>query len=254
MDYFFTYETDLPAGVGYELFHTEHFIILALCFAVTAAGIFLYRRLKGDSHRSVFRRILAVASVLLILIRLLYVYLCGARLLYDLPLHFCSIAGMICFIYEFLIRRMPGVMHSMAEQVLYSLCLAGAVLALVFSDGTAYPPVHFVTIQSTLFHVLIILYVAAGLSDGSISPSFKKAYLSVLFLVILVPPILIFDMYTRTDYMFLLYPSAGSPLAGAFIRYGYAGYMLFYGLAVVTEIYMINLLSPLFKTGRRGRF
>ena len=242
MALFFTYQTELPDGVGYELFHFQHFVILAACLIVVTAGWLLYRSRREKGQKRRFRQILANSLILLILIRLLYVFLCGAGLLYELPLHLCSIAGMLCFLYEMMGMKMPVFIRSLTEQTMFSLCLPGAVLALLFSDGTMYPVFHFITIQSSLFHTLIILYIMLLLSDGVIVPSVREAWKAVLFLAVLVPVIMAFDVHFRTNYMFLLLPTEGSPLTYPYVRYGYAGYLLCYALAALAEIYLINFI------------
>ena len=150
MDLFFTYETDLPDNTGFELFHWEHLTILFICLAFTMAGLVIYRQFKKKGAAGVmlrFRRILTAALPIIIIIRTVYIVICGAKLIYELPLHLCSITGIVCFIYEFCVNRMPAFMKGVCEQALYSLGLPGAVMALVFTDGTAYPPVHFITIH-----------------------------------------------------------------------------------------------------------
>ena len=189
------------------------------------------------------RKCVAAALVVLIALRQAYVCLVGANIVYDLPLHLCSIAGIVCFIYEYTGNIIPKRIKSVLEQALFALCLPGAVLAIVFSDGTMYPVFHFVTIESGLFHVFIIVYVILKIKDGDIKPGIREAYKSGIFLLVVVIPVYLFDRAFRANYMFLMGPSQGSPLTGLYTRFGYAGYMIGYGLVSMTEVVVINLIG-----------
>ncbi|MCR4789328.1 MAG: YwaF family protein [Lachnospiraceae bacterium] len=244
---FFTYETKLPADTGYQLFRTEHIVIMTLCFLFICACIHFY---KKSSSRSGSRPDIIFGSFPLILIiaRMIYVICCKEDLVYELPLHLCSLAGIVCFFHAMLsLKKDPSwflrSLKGFLGQVLFALCMPGAALAIIFPNGIVYPVFHFITFESYLFHTLIIIYVCFGLIDHRIVPSLHDAYMSILFLLVTVPFIYIFNVRFGTDYMFLLYPSYGSPLTGIYEAYGHAGYLVFYGILAVLEIFLINLIG-----------
>ena len=239
MELFFTYEDNLPPGTGYVLFGKEHICILIFSLCLTVGCICLYD--KGNTaFEGCMRKCVAAALVVLIALRQAYVCLVGANIVYDLPLHLCSIAGIVCFIYEYTGSVIHERIKSVLEQALFALCLPGAVLAIVFSDGIMYPVFHFVTIESGLFHVFIIVYVIFKIKDGDIKPGIREAYKSGIFLVIVAIPVYLFDRAFRANYMFLMGPSQGSPLTGLYTGYGYEIYMIGYGLLAMAEVLIIN--------------
>ena len=246
---FFTYENDIPQGAGYRLFDAQHMCIMLVCAIIIATFICIYCNIGADC-RTKLRRDTAYTAVGLIALRMVYVYLCQAEMRYELPLHLCSIAGIMCLLYEQLKGKMPRFIKSTLEQVLFSLCLPGALLAIVFSDGTRYPAVHFITIQSNLYHVLVITYIIFLLVDGNIRPDVKEAYKSIIFLVIMVSVVYSVDRMIGANYMFLLRPSYGSPFTDVYSAFGYAGYMLCYAITVITEIYLINIIASSFMKGK----
>ena len=248
---FFTYEDKLPEASGYSLFHAGHILIMALCTAVCIGCVYIYGCCDAEKKKE-FRRILSVLIIGLIVIRLLFVWLCRADILYELPLHLCSIAGIVCFIYEWGYEALPKSICSVAEQAMFSLCLPGAVLAIVFSDGTMYPLFHFITIQSNLYHALVVAYIILRIMDGRVRPDIRQAYKSLLFLAPIVPPVYLFDRIFHANYMFLLAPSLGSPFTAVYTEHGYIVYMICYALTVLLEIIAINLLGALFIGLRRG--
>ena|GEM_PF-277344 len=228
-------------GEKYELFHSEHITIMILCICLIVAGCILYRRLSS-SGKPVMRRCMAAGMILLIALRQLYVCLAGDNIIYDLPLHLCSIAGFVCFVYEYFGKAFPEYAVSVLRQAVFAVLGPGAVMAIVFTDGTMYPPIHFITIESNLFHTLIILYTVILLMDGEIVPAVREAYKSLIFLCIVAVPVYIFDRHFRANYMFLLNPSVGSPFTSVYNRYGYGAYMAAFGVTVIAEIVLINLL------------
>lgn len=187
---------------------------------------------------------MTAGMILLIVLRQLYVCLVGDNIIYDLPLHLCSIAGVVCFVYEYFGKHFPEYISSVLRQAIFAVLGPGAVMAVVFSDGTMYPPVHFITIESNLFHALIILYTVLRLMDGEIVPSVKEAYKSLIFLCIVAVPVYFFDRHFHANYMFLLNPSLGSPFTNVYNRYGYGAYMTAFGATVIAEILLINLVFP----------
>ncbi len=247
---FFTYENDLPPGTGYALFHREHLLIIAACFLLLLIFVFLYKKCTPE-RKERLRSAAGWILLLLIILRLVYVALCGAKILYELPLHLCSLSGILCFLHSLLSRdsrpeRSGAFLSAYLGQVLYSLGMPGALLAILFPNGNMYPPIHFITIQSFLFHTLIVIYVICCLSDRLICPSLRASLGSILFLIVLVPLVFAFNTHFGTNYMFLQAPSAGSPIFFIMERFGYTGYLTGYALLAVAEILLINLIGSLF--------
>lgn len=101
--------------------------------------------------------------------------------LYELPFHLCSMAGILCAVHCLTKWKWLG-------QVLYTICLPGTVLALLFPNWNFYPVIHFITLEGFLFHMGIVLYVAGKLASHEIRPDFAKLWQVVLFLTAVVIP------------------------------------------------------------------
>ncbi len=88
-------------------------------------------------------------------------------------------------------------------QVLYTICLPGTVLALLFPNWNFYPVIHFITLEGFLFHMGIVLYVAGkNLHPMKFDRIFAKLWQVVLFLTAVVIPIYWFDKRYDVNYMF----------------------------------------------------
>jgi len=88
-----------------------------------------------------------------IVLRSIYIAVIREDFLYELPLHLCSMAGILCAVHCVTQWKWLG-------QVLYAVCLPGTVLALLFPNWNFYPVVHFITVESFLFHMGIVMYVS----------------------------------------------------------------------------------------------
>lgn len=237
---FFTYESNLPDDVGYELFGTSHITAMALCAVLIVMIIALYVR-SGDKMRRKIRKITASVPAILMAVRLSYAVICDVPIIYELPLHLCSMTGIFCFVYEFGLKQSPYV-RSVLGQALYSLCFPGALMAIIFPDGTVYPIIHYITIESYLFHLLIVAYICIRVADKGIVPDVSEAYKSIIFLMVIVPPVYIFNLIFKTNFMFVIGPSSGSPLYGFYRMGGAAGYRIGFAIVAILVIYLMNCI------------
>lgn len=204
LSYFFTYETHIPDGIGFALFGPWHLLWLSIIFAICVRYVWIYK--KGDERKK--RRmdgLTACSLVVWIVVRAIYIAVIHEAFLYELPFHLCSMAGILCAVHCLTKWKWLG-------QVLYTICLPGTVLALLFPNWNFYPVIHFITLEGFLFHMGIVLYVAGKLASHEIQPDFAKLWQVVLFLTAVVIPIYWFDKRYDVNYMFVNWPSAGSPL------------------------------------------
>ncbi len=243
LKYFFTYGSELPADVGFPMFGTAHLVWLLLGAAATLFFALRYRRSGGASRR---RQDKAAACFLvgLIAVRSIYLILIRQMNVWELPLHLCSLAGFLCLWHAYRGRGWLG-------QTLYAICLPGTLAALLFPDWVYYPPVHFITIEGFLFHFGVVVYVVFQLISGRIRPDFRKAWTVFAFLLVAVPPVYLFDRHFGTNYMFVNYPSPGSPLELFAARFGDPGYLLPYAALVAAIVLLMEL--PGLRGERRGR-
>lgn len=228
---FFTYETTLPRGIGFGMFHAGHWIWLA---AITAGivGVMRWYGVASDKTRRRIEIVTASSMSVWIVLRAAYIAILHEQFLYELPLHLCSMAGILCGIHCITHWKWLG-------QVLYSLCLPGAVLALIFPNWNFYPVIHFLSLEAFLFHMGILLYVFLMLYSHQIIPDIKKIGGVILFMIGVVTPIYFFDKRYDVNYMFVNRPSAGSPLVWLAHWMGEPGYLVGYaGLMILCVILM----------------
>lgn len=233
LSYFFTYETTLPDGIGFSLYGPWHLLWLS---AITLGCIGYVRAYKKSSHARQARmeQVVAVSLLAWMAVRMGYIVYIHEKLLYELPLHLCSMAGILCAVHAKTGWNWLG-------QVLYTICLPGTVLALLFPNWSFYPPIHFITLEAFLFHMGIVLYVAGQLASHKIVPRLKQLWQVVLFLVVVVTPVYGFDKKFAVNYMFVNGPSAGSPLVWLADRMGDPGYLVGYAALVLLCMVLMDV-------------
>ena len=228
---FFTYETNLPGGIGFGMFHIGHFVWLGIVLA-GIVGIMKWYHVSSEKRKHRMEVIVSGSLVLWIVLRAVYIWILRENFLYELPLHLCSMAGILCAIHCVTHWEWLG-------QVLYSLCLPGAILALLFPNWNFYPAIHFLTMEAFLFHMGIVLYVCMMLQSHGIVPNIRKLWKVIVFMIIVVVPVYFFDKRFDVNYMFVNRPSAGSPLVWLAGWMGDPGYLVGYaGLMILCVILM----------------
>ncbi|MCH3971466.1 MAG: YwaF family protein [Oscillospiraceae bacterium] len=234
LKFFFTYESDLPEGIGFSHFGTAHLVWLGLLFV---CGLLFYRRFSHWNKKKQQRalRWLGIIQVLLEGMRLYVLWHIHRLSVYELPLHLCGMAGFLCLLHAY-------TEWDWLSQVLYALCLPGTLAALLFPNWIKYPAFHFITIQSFLLHALIVLYVACALACGRIQPNFRHFWKPLVFLAVVLPPVYLFDLHFAANYFFLCVPEAGTPLQWFADRMGNPGYLL--GYAGLTLAIMLLMYLP----------
>ena len=220
MEYFFLPDSLLPPGVGFSLWSPAHLCWLAVAAAVTVLLCLTYcRRDSGGRKRS--RLAVGCAILLCELLKDGNLILHGVFDVWYLPLHLCGLAVFFSFFH----CLRPG---QTVGNFLYSTCAPGALFALLFPDWTACPPFAFHSIVAFAVHTLIVAYPLMQVCGGDLRPDAAKLPRCFGILLALAVPVYLFDLHFRTNYMFLLHPSPGSPLEWFASLLGEPGYLLGY--------------------------
>ena len=208
--------------LGFGLFSAAHFIWLFICVFIIAAACILYKKAAAPARRRI--RICAAAVILAVeLIKTALLIYEGEYDIGRLPLHLCGLSVYMEFIHSLRDRPAEGVF----SQFLFAFCMPGAVFALIFPDWVGYPLFSFMTFAGFILHMLIVLYVTMMLCGGDIVPAPRRLPACMLIMILIALPVFIFDRLTDTNYMFLSWPSPGSPLEW-FSFLGRPGYLLAY--------------------------
>lgn len=179
---------------AFSLFGTTHLAELAVCVLVIVLVSLWYRH-SGEKTR---RRILVGLTILLLadeLLKYVAMLFTGQWSPKYLPLHLCSINLFVCVLHTW-----KG--WSWCREMLYSLCLPGAVLALLLPSWQAAPVWNVMHLHSASVHALLILYPVL-LVVGGFRPEPRKLPRTLAILYGACIPIYFVNKALDTNFFFL---------------------------------------------------
>ena len=240
MERFFDFSIG-PEAEGFGLFSAVHGIYLAAA-ALSALLLCLFYRRSGAERRRRLRLMLASSALALELLRAVLLMISGNYTIGRLPLHLCAIAVYLSFFHALRGGRLTG-------QFLYAFCMPGALAALLFPDWSYYPGLHFMTVCSFALHILVFCTILMQVAGRDIRPDIKSLPQCLGIMLAIGIPVYVFDILTNTNYLFLNWPSPGSPLE-LFAFLGRPGYLLGY-IPLIAGVWLI-LYLPFVMKNKKG--
>ena len=204
MEYFWYTEEIIPAGLGFSLFDSFHLTWLAGALAVIVLGSIAYKKMNA-AHRSIFRKTVAVLLIADELFKLIPMIINGLFHVRYLPFHLCSIN-------LFLIAYHAWRPNKTIDNFLYTVCIPGALAAMLFCSWTEMPPLNYMLIHSFTVHTLLILYPVMLTAAGEIKPELRQVPKMLLLLAGLGCVALVLNLMWDTNFMFLMEADKGNPL------------------------------------------
>lgn len=201
----FWYTSDtVPDGLGFSLFSSAHLLWLGAFLLITVGCCFLYRRLSPKGRKA-FRRMTALLLIADELFKLIPMLVMGVFHVKYLPFQLCSINIFLILWHAWKPNKLLG-------SFLYTVCIPGAVAALLFPTWTKLPGWNFMRIHSFSVHILLALYPIVLTAAGEIRPRLKEVPRCLLLLLGLACVALVLNLLWDTNFMFLMEVSKGNPL------------------------------------------
>ena len=204
MQYFLDTTGTIPSGVGFTQFGGLHLAWLVLFVAVTVGNGIWYRRLS-DTGKACWKKTVAVLLLLDELFKMVMLAVGGRYTVDYLPLHLCSINIFLILIHAFKPSKVLGVF-------LYTVCIPGALAALLFPSWTALPLGNFMHLHSFTVHILLAVYPIVLFTAGELAPRLKDLPKCLLLLVVMAILIYGVNLLLDTNFMFLMQADPGNPL------------------------------------------
>lgn len=194
----------IPVGVGFSQFGGLHIIWLLLFALITVANCIWYRKMNMDA-RARWKKTIAVLLVIDELYKMIFLIAGGRYTASYLPLHLCSINIFIIAIHAWKPSKI-------LSGFLYTVCIPGAMAALLFPSWTTLPLANFMHTHSFTVHILLALYpIVLGVA-GELKPEVRKIPQYLLFLLLMAIPIYGINLLLDTNFMFLMSAEPGNPL------------------------------------------
>lgn len=204
MEHFWKTVEVIPEGIGFPHYGTLHLCWLAAFVVVLLLNCILYRRLD-EKGRKIWRIVVAALLVLDEVYKQIPLFVNGLFTLEYLPLHLCSINIFVIAFHAIKPTKTVG-------NYLYTVCIPGAMAALLFPTWNALPGANYMLIHSFTVHILLALYPIVLTVAGEIKPELKEVPKALLLLAGLAALALICNLLMDANFMFLMYADPGNPL------------------------------------------
>ena len=203
---------------GFTIFDSIHIIWLIFIAGFLVVSLYVYHY-SSREKQYVFQKTVFWLLLFSEIAKQLYLLVTDQYSYWSPPLHLCGFGIFIIGCHTYFPTLTTATL-------LYTLTLPGAAIALLFPGWTIDPVGGFLHFHSFLFHALLVVFVAVLILEKQLMTTFADIWLALLFLLITVPPIYIYNAHFRTNFMFLNRPVKGTPLQWLYDAFGAAGYLL----------------------------
>ena len=181
MKYFLDTVDTIPDGVGFDHFGGLHILWLV---ATLVAAIFccIWYRKATLGKRNIWKKVIAILIVLDEIFKMAMLTIGGRYTIGYLPLHLCSINIFVIAIHAWKSNKIMG-------SFLYTVCIPGALAALVFPSWSKLPVGNFMHIHSFSIHALLMLYPLVLAVNGEIEVRIAHVPKCLLMLVCMAIPV-----------------------------------------------------------------
>ncbi len=204
MGYFLDTVDTVPEGVGFSFYGAIHILWLVVFVVVVAVSCIWYSRMTAESRKK-WNKGVALLLVADEVFKVVMLLIGGNYSASYLPLHLCSIN-------IFLIALHAWKPNQTLNSFLYTICIPGALAALLFPSWSKLPVMNFMHIHSFTVHILLALYPLVLTICGEIKPRLKYVAKCMLLLVAMAAVIYVVNLLLDTNFMFLMRAEKDNPL------------------------------------------
>lgn len=231
--HFFETTDSIAEGLGFSYFDNLHIGWLIVLVLTVVLNCLFYRKMNGKA-RDRWRKVIAWLLVADELFKIGILTYAGRYTAGYLPFHLCSIN---IFMILFHVYRPTAVV----DNFLYTVCIPGAMAALLFPSWSALPLTSGMHLHSFTVHILLFMYPVVLTINGDIKPDIKQLLKSLGLLVLMAIPIYGINLLLDTNFMFLMSADPGNPLY--FFETIWGSHLL--GFPVIIAGVLLVLYGPL---------
>ena len=218
LQYFFTYDSEIPAGLAVKNFSPTHLKWLAVAFLLIVLAVLLFRRQNASVRKKLLRGT-ALSIVALELVRTVWLLIVGHYELYrHLPLHLCGVMILVEFLAVYTNKRF-------FKEFAYAAGLPGAAMALLTPEPSGYPLLNIQYLQSIFIHALLVLVPLFLIAGDGFRPSLRMLPLNFAALTGLAALCFGINILLNSNYMFVRFAPSDTPIALFDQWVGWPGYI-----------------------------
>ena len=246
MSNFWTFESDLPIGMGVGTFSLAHNVVLILSAIMISLIIHHYRK-QDDFERKSIKMTLSALLIMLYFSRWFWCALFGNFSYFMnmlLPLHLCSASAIVGSAAGFSNNRL-------LKEFSYGIGLPSGIAAMANPNLGPYPLFSFCFIEYTLTHTLLILLALLFVFGDGFHPDFRSLAHSIWLTAPFIVTALLVNNLIESNYMFLNRVEKGTVLVLFDSWLGTPGYLI----AVLGSIFIVwAILYAPWEISRRRNF
>ena len=204
MKYFFETTDSIPEGVGFSCFDTLHILWIGIAIICLLSNVLIYRKISC-CKKAIWRKTIAWLLIGDELFKMAILIYSGHYDFAYLPFHLCSINIFLIAIHAYRPSKI-------LDNFLYTVCIPGALAALLFPTWTSLPVTNGMHLHSFTVHILLMLYPVVLTLGGDIKPELKQLPKTLGLLMLMAIPIFGLNLLLDTNFMFLMSADPGNPL------------------------------------------
>lgn len=204
MQYFLETSETIAPGLGFAHYDATHIVWLVVTAITLIANCIVYRKLT-EKGRSIWKKVVAVLLIADELFKMIVLFIGGRYTASYLPLHLCSLN-------IFMIALHAWRPSETLDNFLYTICIPGALAALLFPSWSTLPPSSGMHLHSFTVHILLLMYPLVLFVGREIRPDIRMLPKSFGLLFAMVIPIYGVNLLLNTNFMFLMSADPGNPL------------------------------------------
>lgn len=202
--YFWETTDSIAEGLGFSSFGGLHLTWLAVAVLAVLSNWLVYHKMS-DGGRKRWRKTVALLLIGDELFKMAVLLIGGHYSVGYLPFHLCSINIFMIAVHAYKPNPVIG-------NFLYTVCIPGALAALLFPTWTSLPVTSGMHLHSFTVHILLFMYPVVLAVNGDIKPDLKQLPKSLGLLVLMAIPIYGINLMLDTNFMFLMSADPGNPL------------------------------------------
>lgn len=240
---FFDFYTNISKEFVFQRFDAEHLMSIFLIFSIIFLSFIFFKKLSPKKQKIILKTT-AICVPLLELSHNIWLYFYGnANLTQLLSLHLC---GMQMYFIPLAVFTKFLVFKDFA----FATAILGGIFGIIFPSGisNAYPLWHYQTLQTFLYHALLIFVPMAILITTDYRPTLKRFHKVLILFFVIVFLAFIVNLTFDQNYLFLITAPDMLLLKNIQNNYGTVTYLFFTFCALLLICICIHLPFYLHKT------
>lgn len=243
---FFDFCTNIPKEYAFKNFGFEHILAIVITFLIVFLSLVLLKKLSKQKQ-SIIIKISAILVPVIEISHNVWLFVANnASIVELLSLHLCGLQ-------MYFIPLAVFTKFLVFKDFVFATSILGGIFAIIFPSGVSdvYPFWHFQTIQTLVYHALLIFVPIAILITTNYRPTLKRFH-KVLGLFLGIVCIALFvDLTFGQNYLFLVSSPDMPLLKNIQLNYGTVPYLIFTFFALLLICICIHIPFDLHERKRR---